>query len=78
MTTKERIEKAKANLRRAENAKTVAETQKESAEKQMEELKEQMAAAGVTPETISDEIKALESKIEDSLTHVERLIPTDV
>lgn len=73
-----RIEQAKANLRKAENAKTVAETQKANAEEQLQEVETKMTEAGVTPETISEEITQLEYKIQEDLTKVERLIPQDV
>lgn len=76
MDVKQRIEMAKANLKKAENAKTVAETQKATAEKQLEENVQQMAAAGVTPENINDEILNLEAKVNGDLEKVERLIPT--
>lgn len=75
MDIKNRLEIAKANLRRAESAKTVAETQKAQAEKDQAAVVEQMAAAGVTPETISEEILRLESQIESDLTKAESLIP---
>jgi chromosome segregation ATPase len=74
---KNRIEAAKSTLRRAENAKTVAETQKATAEAQLEDVKVKMAEAGVTPETINDQIAQLEAKLNDDLSKVERLIPTD-
>ncbi|MEN2464961.1 hypothetical protein [Ornithinibacillus sp. JPR2-1] len=75
---KNRIEVAKANLRKAENAKTVAETQKANAEQQLKEVEEKMTAAGVSSETISDEISKLEYKIQEDLTKVERLIPREI
>lgn len=75
MEIKARIEMAKANLKKAENAKTVAETQKASAEKQLQEVTEEMAAAGVTAETINAEIITLEEKVNADLDKVERLIP---
>jgi chromosome segregation ATPase len=75
---KNRIENAKGNLRRAENAKTVAETQKANAEAQLEEVRAKMAEAGVTPETINEEIVRLEEKLNADLSKVERLIPTDI
>lgn len=70
-----RIESAKANLKKAEQAKTVAETQKAAAETQQAEVVKQMEAEGITPETISDEINRLESNINENLTKVEGLIP---
>ncbi len=73
-----RIEQAKANLRRAEQAKTVAETQKANAEEQLQEVETKMTEAGVSAETISEEITKLEYKIQEDLTKVERLIPQDV
>lgn len=75
---KNRIENAKTAVRRAEQAKTVAETQKATAEQQLEEVKGKMLDAGVTPETINDEIVKLEEKLNADLAKVERLIPTDI
>ncbi|ACQ71950.1 hypothetical protein [Exiguobacterium sp. AT1b] len=75
---KDRLEQAKTNVRNAENAKTIAETQKASAEQQLEEVIAKMAEEGVTPETISEEIVKLETKISEDLGKVERLIPQDV
>lgn len=75
METNQRIEAAKANLKKAENAKTVAETQKSAAEKQLDENVQEMAAAGVTPQTITLEIQALEDQVAADLDKVERLIP---
>jgi len=73
-----RIENAKQNLRKAEQAKTVAETQKANAEEQLQEIITAMEEAGVSPETINDEIAKLEYKIQEDLTKVESLIPRDV
>lgn len=78
MTIQDRIEQAKANLRKAEQAKTVAETQKANAEEQLQEVEAKMTEAGVTPETIADEITKLEYKISEDLSKVESLIPRDV
>ncbi|WP_371374486.1 hypothetical protein [Sporomusa aerivorans] len=75
MDIKARIETAKSNLKRAEQAKTVAETQKAAAEQQREEVVQKMAAEGVTPETIAAKIAELETAITDTLTTVEGLIP---
>ncbi|WP_371380864.1 hypothetical protein [Sporomusa aerivorans] len=75
MDIKTRIETAKTNLKRAEQAKTVAETQKAAAEQQREEVVQKMAAEGVTPETIAAKIAELETDITDTLTTVEGLIP---
>lgn len=75
---KNRLETAKANVRKAENAKTVAETQKANAEQQLEEVKGKMAEAGVTPENINEEIVKLEEKLNTDLSKVERLIPTEI
>lgn len=75
MDIKNRIEVAKNNLRKAEQAKTVAETQKAAAEKQQQEVIEEMAQEGVTPETANDEIAKLEASITNDLTKVEGLIP---
>lgn len=76
MELKNRIEVAKASLRKAENAKTVAETQKENAEGQLKEVVSKMAEAGVTPENINEEVVKLEEKINADLDKVERLIPS--
>lgn len=75
MDIKTRIETAKANLKRAEQAKTVAETQKAAAEQQREEVVQKMAAEGVTPETIGTEIVKLEQTITETLATIEQLIP---
>nr|WP_092074982.1 hypothetical protein [Dendrosporobacter quercicolus]NSL49614.1 hypothetical protein [Dendrosporobacter quercicolus DSM 1736]SDN24999.1 hypothetical protein SAMN04488502_11570 [Dendrosporobacter quercicolus] len=75
MDIKTRIETAKANLKRAEQSKTIAETQKAAAEQQREEVVQKMAAEGVTPETIGEEIANLETAITETLTTVEGLIP---
>ena len=75
---KDRLDAAKENVRKAENAKTIAETQKESAEQQVAEVVAKMKEEGVTPETINDEIQKLESKIDEDLAKVERLMPKDL
>lgn len=75
MNPQQRIEAAKANLRRAEQAKTVAETQKAAAEQQVKETVQEMTQHGVTPETINSEITQLEAKVNADLDQVERLIP---
>lgn len=75
MEIKNRIEIAKVNLRKAENAKVQAETQLEAARKQQEEVVVKMQEAGVTPETIAEEIKKLEGQVEEGLAKVEQLIP---
>lgn len=75
---KDRLDQAKTNVRNAENAKTIAETQKQAAEQQVQEVIAKMAEEGVTPETISEEIVKLETKISEDLGKVERLIPQDV
>lgn len=75
MEIKNRIEVAKANLRKAENAKTVAETEKVQAEKQLKEVEEKMEAEGVTPSNIHAVIVELETQIEADLEKVEGLIP---
>ncbi|EJL40757.1 hypothetical protein PMI08_04224 [Brevibacillus sp. CF112] len=75
MDIKNRIEVAKINLRKAENAKVQAETQKAAAEKQLAEVIEQMAAEGVTPDTIQQEIAKLENQVVTDLGRVEALIP---
>ena len=75
METKQRIELAKANLRKAEQAKTIAETQKAAAEKQRDEVAAEMAQENVTPETIVAEIAKLQTQVDADLTKVEELIP---
>lgn len=75
MDIKNRIEVAKANLKRAEQTKTVKETQKKAAEEQRDQVITKMAEAGVTPETVAAEIGKLETEIQDGLTKVEGLIP---
>ncbi|MFJ5716585.1 hypothetical protein [Neobacillus sp. NPDC093127] len=75
MDIKNRIEIAKMNLRKAENAKVQAETQKTAAEQRLEEIKGKMLEAGVTPETIKQEIETLEAQVRADLEKVEKLIP---
>ncbi|MDZ5608614.1 hypothetical protein U2I54_16305 [Bacillus pseudomycoides] len=75
MESKQRIEIAKANLKKAETAKIQAEAEKSSSEKQLQEIAEQMAQFGVTPETIQDEISKMDTSVKENLEHVERLIP---
>lgn len=76
MDIKNRIEVAKANLKRAEQTKTVKETQLKAAEEQKAEVIRKMAGEGVTPETIGAEISKLDAEIQDGLTKIEGLIPT--
>lgn len=78
MELKDRLELAKANLKKAENALTVAETEKKSAESQRQEVIDEMAKHDVTPVTIEDEVKKLEGQVKDDLEKVESLIPSDV
>ena len=75
MEIKNRIEVAKVNLKRAENAKTIKETQKAAAEKQRDDVIAKMAQEGVTPEVIAQEIAGLEASIQEGLTKIEGLIP---
>ena len=75
MDIKNRIEVAKINLKKAENAKTVKETQKAAAEKQRDEVVNKMAQEGVTPETVGEEVAKLEAEIAENLTKIEGLIP---
>lgn len=75
MDAKNRIEIAKVRIEKAKKAQTVAETQKAAAEKQQAEVVEQMAALGVTPDTINQEIGRLEAQVDSDLTKVEGLIP---
>ena len=75
MDIKQRIEMAKINLKKAEQARTVAETQKAEAEKQRDEVRAKMLEEGVTPDTIGAEIAKLETAIQETLTTVESLIP---
>ena len=75
MDIKNRIDVAKINLKKAENAKTVKETQKKAAEQQRDEVIAKMAQEGVTPENVADEIAKLDADIQTSLTKVEGLIP---
>lgn len=73
--SKERIEAVKDRIKKAEQARTVAETQKKTAEEQQEEVVKEMAQHGVTPETVGDEIKNLETKIQGDLEKVEGMVP---
>jgi chromosome segregation ATPase len=75
MDNGQRIEQAKANIRKAETVKITAETQQKAAEEQMADIAKQMEAEGVSPDTINEEIEKLESQITEQLTEVEKLIP---
>jgi len=75
---KTRIETAKNNLRKAEQARTVAETNLANAEQQRDDVVKQMLDNGVTPETIADEIAKLETAVESDLQQVESLMPVGV
>lgn len=75
MDIKQRIELAKVNVKKAEQAKTVAETQKASAEQQRDEVAEKMKAEGVTPETIAAEIAKEEAANLAAVEKIESLIP---
>lgn len=75
MTVKERIETAKAQLEKAEKAKTVAETQLEVAVKQCDEVIASMKEHGVDPETIGGEIERLTKQVDTELSEIENAIP---
>lgn len=75
MDIKQRIELAKVNLKRAEQAKTVAETQKAAAVTQRDEVAEKMAAESVIPETIDQVIAQEEAANLEALEKIENLIP---
>lgn len=75
MDAKARIELAKANLKRAEQAKITYETQRATAIQQREEVVAQMQGEGVTPETIGRIIAEEEAAIEENLTKFEQLLP---
>lgn len=75
MTVKERIEAAKAQLDKAEKAKTVAETQLETATKQCDEIIASMSEYGVDPNTITDEISRLTAQVDKELSEIEQSIP---
>ncbi len=75
MTVKERIENAKAQLDKAEKAKTIAETQLEAATKQCDETIAEMGKYGVDPSSITNEIAALSEQVETELSEIERSIP---
>lgn len=76
MDFKERIEQAQANLKRAEQAKTVAETQLKTAKDECDAVVADMANLGVTPENIEAEIAKLENAVNEGLTAIEQAIPT--
>lgn len=75
MTVKERIDAAKAQLEKAEKAKTVAETQLETATKQCDEIIASMSEYGVDPSTITDEINKLTAQVDKELGEIEQSIP---
>jgi len=63
------------NLKKAEQAQTVAATQKEAAEKQLAEVVTDMEKEGVTPETIQQEIAQTEAARDMALDKFEQLLP---
>lgn len=75
MDIKNRIDVAKINLKRAEQAKTIKETQLAAAEKQRDDVIAKMAQEGVTPENVATEVAGLEASITEGLTKIEGLIP---
>lgn len=75
MDIKTRIESCQVNLKKADQARTIAQTQQASVEEQMAAEVAKMTELGVTPETIDQEIKQLESSINEDLTKVEELTP---
>lgn len=75
MTIKERIERAQADIKTAEQAKTVAETQLETAKKECDNVIADMATYGVTPDNIEAEIERLEKEVDEGLTAIEQAIP---
>lgn len=75
MDAKQRIELGKMNLKKAEQAQTVAATQKEAAEKQLAEVVTEMEKEGVTPETIQQEIAQTEAARDMALDKFEQLLP---
>lgn len=75
MDYKQRIDFAKIRIQKARTAETVATTQKNAAEQQQGEVIAKLSEMGVTPETASEKIATLESKINADLTTVEGLIP---
>lgn len=77
MDNKDKIELLKANLKKAEQAKTVAETQKAAATDQIADIEIDMASNGVTPATITAEIERLEKEIVEAIASVESLLPHD-
>lgn len=75
MDSKTRIEGLKDQLKKAEQAKTVAETQQAAALEQQKELEQQLAAENVTAQTISAEIDKLSAEIAEGIAEVEKLLP---
>lgn len=75
MDAKQRIELGRMNLKKAEQAQTVAATQKEAAEKQLAEVVTDMEKEGVTPETIQQEIAQTEAARDMALDKFEQLLP---
>jgi len=75
LDAKQRIELGRMNLKKAEQAQTVAATQKEAAEKQLAEVVTDMEKEGVTPETIQQEIAQTEAARDMALDKFEQLLP---
>lgn len=75
MQIKQRIEKVKEALRKAEEARIKAETEYETYQRQQKEIELQFLAEGVTPEEVGSEIESLKAEIEGAIARVEALIP---
>lgn len=74
MNYEERIKLLKGKLEELNTLKVKTETQLEEAEKRRDEVIEEMKEHEVTPKTIEDHIKKLETKIEADLSALEESV----
>lgn len=75
--TLKRIETAKEKVEEAKKLKIQFEERLERAKKDMADLLKQMEEAGTTPETIEQDIIALDSELEKLLTSIEETLETN-
>lgn len=68
----ERLKNLKKEIEKLAQEKIRTETQLENTQKQIIELEHKMSEAGVTPETISQEIETLENDLKQKLAEYEK------
>ncbi|CEP67851.1 Uncharacterized [Moorella glycerini] len=69
-----RLNNLKAQIEKGKAERAKAEANLETYNKQKEEIMAELAALGVAPETLDEEIARLEAEIEDNLAKAEELL----